>query len=164
MEKVQTNSFVYFRVWLPSPPHVIPTTEPAFIEWQSTIGRSLPPPKNLGQKAKSNHWGDSNEPPKSIIRVFYTLMKSCNQLLFRWSKYLAKQFCRVTWKSISHKKLHWFLSIHLKLYNINFPTSSNKSSQGRLPIVENCTKVCIIEAVVISRKFKVLLVKWSNEP
>ena len=28
-------------------------------EWQNTIGRSPPPPKILGQKSETNHWGDS---------------------------------------------------------------------------------------------------------
>ena len=36
------------------PPHGINTTKPAFIERQSTISRSSPPPKTLEQKAKSS--------------------------------------------------------------------------------------------------------------
>ena len=44
------------------PLHGVPTTESAFIEWESTIHRSPPPPKVLGQKAKSNNYGDSNKP------------------------------------------------------------------------------------------------------
>ena len=42
-----------------SSPLSVPTTQPAFIEWQSTIRRSILPPKILGQKAKGNHKGDS---------------------------------------------------------------------------------------------------------
>ena len=34
-------------------PHGIPTTEPAFIEWQIIIRRYQPPPKILGQKPKA---------------------------------------------------------------------------------------------------------------
>ena len=40
----------------------------------------MPPPKKLGQKAKSNHLGDSNEPPKSLLRevTYWTLyLHSC---------------------------------------------------------------------------------------
>ena len=47
----------------PPPPHGILTTETAFIKWQSAIHRFWPPPNILRQKAKSNHQGDSNEPP-----------------------------------------------------------------------------------------------------
>ena len=36
-----------------------PTTQPASIKLQSTINRSVPPPKILGRKAKSNHKGNS---------------------------------------------------------------------------------------------------------
>ena len=43
------------RLWVFPPPHSIPTTEPAFIEQQSTIFKPLSPAKILGQKAKSNH-------------------------------------------------------------------------------------------------------------
>ena len=53
VQKVQ-NSFAYGRDWVLPPPHGIPTTKPAFIEWQSTICRSLLSPKILGPKAK-NH-------------------------------------------------------------------------------------------------------------
>ena len=45
-----------------APPHGIPTTESAFIEWQSIIHRTPPTPKVLGQKAKINNYGDSNKP------------------------------------------------------------------------------------------------------
>ena len=54
-EKVLTNYFAKGSVSVSPLPHGIPTTEPAFIEWQHTIGRSLPPSKILVQKAKSNH-------------------------------------------------------------------------------------------------------------
>ena len=35
------------------PPMSVPTTEPAFTDWQSTIPRSLPPPKMLKQISKA---------------------------------------------------------------------------------------------------------------
>ena len=41
------------KVWVSPSPHSIPTIEPAFIEWQSTVCRSPPPPKILGQKANN---------------------------------------------------------------------------------------------------------------
>ena len=51
----------------------VPTIEPAFIEWQSIIHKSLPPPKILGQKAKSNHKGDYKERPiKPLTNTQYT--------------------------------------------------------------------------------------------
>ena len=53
VQKVQTNSFAQDRVWVCPPPHGIPTTEPAFIEWQSTIHRYLPPSKLVGQSTKA---------------------------------------------------------------------------------------------------------------
>ena len=40
------------KVGVPPPPHGAPTIEPAFIEWQSTICRSLSPPGILGKKPK----------------------------------------------------------------------------------------------------------------
>ena len=33
--------------------------------------RSLPPPKILGQEAKSNHYGDSDEPPITAIILMH---------------------------------------------------------------------------------------------
>ena len=55
-----------FTRWLgrgPHPPHGVFTTKHAFIERQSTIHRSPPLNKMLGQKAKGNNLGDCNEPP-----------------------------------------------------------------------------------------------------
>ena len=49
VQKVQINSFPQRRVWVSRTPYGIPTTEPAFIEWQSTICRFLPSPKILGE-------------------------------------------------------------------------------------------------------------------
>ena len=59
MQKGQANSTTAGRARVSSSPLSVPTTQPAFIEWQSTIGRSILPPKILEQKAKSNHKGDS---------------------------------------------------------------------------------------------------------
>ena len=85
-------------------PHGNPTIEPAFIEWQKIILRSLPHLKFLGQKAKSNHWGNSNEPP---IKKDY--MKSCFTLFCRLAiwKNMKKgktcSWCPDSWEKISYR-------------------------------------------------------------
>ena len=72
VQKVQTFFFAYGRVWVSPPPHGIPNNEAAFIKWQSTIHWFLPPPKTVGQNAKSNHKVDPNVPPitNSTDRTF----------------------------------------------------------------------------------------------
>ena len=60
------------------PPHGITTNEPALIEPQSTICKSLTPSKILGQKPKGNLLSNSNEPPINQLHwhgteIYYSL-------------------------------------------------------------------------------------------
>ena len=52
----------------------VPTTQPAVIEWQNNILTSIPPTKILGQKAESNHEGDSPSHQK-VKQLIYHFLK-----------------------------------------------------------------------------------------
>ena len=73
-QKVALGAGVLDEDVLPSPLPVsakssnnFPTTQPAFIEWQSTIHGSQPPTKILEPKAKSNHKAD---PRRATNHIF----------------------------------------------------------------------------------------------
>ena len=70
----------------------VPTTQPAFIEWQNIICRNLLPPKSLGQKAKSNHLGDYNEPP-IVIHTRMALFLRLTSLVVVWGVCGRKAEC-----------------------------------------------------------------------
>ena len=63
-----SNKFDYSRQGLSVLTTSVPTTQPAFIESQSTIGRSLPPPKNLGQKPKP-----TNEVTLQVLATIFSI-------------------------------------------------------------------------------------------
>ena len=57
VQKCQTNWIATGRVWVSPPPHGIPTTQPAFIEWQSTIHRTRMHSSRMRTAHTLPHWG-----------------------------------------------------------------------------------------------------------
>ena len=54
--KVQNCFLPASRIYVSPPPMIGHTTQDVFLFKKKTIDRSLPTPKMLGQKAKSNHY------------------------------------------------------------------------------------------------------------
>ena len=72
VQKVQTNMTTVGRFLFSFSSKLVPTTQPVFTEWKSTIHRFLSPPKILGQKAKSNNYSGSTRAIKKTYMCLLT--------------------------------------------------------------------------------------------